>query len=217
MNRLFLHAKCWLVIVLLCGVSSVWSQEDDFRTWTKMKVNYKIDSRFSVSGDVELRTKDDLDRVDRWGLTVGGTYRACSFLSLGVGYETHLRNVGHTDWKFRHRYHATATFRYRYQWLKLSLRERFQQTIYKGDTESRLRSRLKLAYAPRKAMLSPYFSVELYQSLDDASFWRAARMRYRPGVEIAWSKRWSTDVFYCYQHESAKNLHIAGIEVGYSF
>ena len=204
--------------MLLFGiVSSVYAQDDDFTTWTKFKVNHKIDSRFSVSGDVELRTKDDMNKWDRWGLTVGGDYRAYSFLKLGVAYETHLCDLGDSGWKFRHRYHLSATASFRYQWLKVSLRERFQQTFDSGDVETRLRSRLKLSYAPTKGIVSPYFSVELYQSLDDAPFWRAARMRYRPGIELNLAKRWSLDAFYCYQYESSKGKHIAGIEVGYSF
>lgn len=204
--------------MLLFGiVSSVYAQDDDFTTWTKFKVNHKIGSRFSVSGDVELRTKDDMNKWDRWGLAVGGDYRAYPFLKLGVAYETHLRDLGDSGWKFRHRYHLSATASFRYQWLKVSLRERFQQTFDSGDVETRLRSRLKLSYAPTKGIVSPYFSVELYQSLDDAPFWRAARMRYRPGVELNLAKRWSLDVFYCYQYEPSKGKHIAGIEVGYSF
>ena len=217
MSRIILNTKIWL-FVLLFGMSfPAWAQSDDFNTWTKFKVNYKIDSRFSVSGDLELRMKDDVSRLDRWGLTVGGSYRPCSFLNLGVGYETHLRNLGDSDWKLRHRYHISATANFRYQWLKVSLRERFQQTFDRGDSETRLRSRLKLSYAPTKGIVSPYFSVEIYQSLDDTSFWRADRMRYRPGIEIALAKRWSLDAFYCYQYASSQGRHIVGIEVGYSF
>lgn len=217
MSRILLNTKIWLLMLLLGVVSSVYAQDDDFTTWTKFKISHKIDSRFSVSGDVELRTKDDMNKWDRWGLTVGGDYRAYSFLKLGVAYETHLRDLGDSGWKFRHRYHLSATASFRYQWLKVSLRERFQQTFDSGDVETRLRSRLKLSYAPTKGIVSPYFSVELYQSLDDAPFWRAARMRYRPGVELNLAKRWSLDVFYCYQYEPSKGKHIAGIEVGYSF
>ncbi len=217
MSRIILNTKIWL-FVLLFGMSfPAWAQSDDFTTWTKFKVNHKIDSRFSVSGDLELRMKDDVSRLDRWGLTVGGSYHPCSFLNLGVGYETHLRNLGDSEWKFRHRYHISATATFRYQWLKVSLRERFQQTYDRGDSETRLRSRLKLSYAPTKGIVSPYFSVEIYQSLDDTSFWRADRMRYRPGVEIALAKRWSLDAFYCYQYASSQGRHIVGIEVGYSF
>ena len=89
MSRILLNTKTWLLFVLLLGISlSAWAQSDDFNTWTKFKVNHKIDSRFSVSGDLELRMKDDVSKLDRWGLTVGGSYRPYSFLNLGVGYET---------------------------------------------------------------------------------------------------------------------------------
>ena len=142
MSRILLNTKIWLLMLLLGVVSSVYAQDDDFTTWTKFKISHKIDSRFSVSGDVELRTKDDMNKWDRWGLTVGGDYRAYSFLKLGVAYETHLRDLGNSGWKFRHRYHLSATASFRYQWLKVSLRERFQQTFDSGDAETRLRSRL---------------------------------------------------------------------------
>ena len=122
MSRILLNTKTWLLFALLLGISfSAWAQSDDFNTWTKFKVNHKIDSRFSVSGDLELRMKDDVSKLDRWGLTVGGSYRPYSFLNLGVGYETHLRNLGDSDWKFRHRHHITATASFRYQWLKVCL------------------------------------------------------------------------------------------------
>ena len=48
MSRIILNTKIWL-FVLLFGMSfPAWAQSDDFNTWTKFKVNHKIDSRFSV-------------------------------------------------------------------------------------------------------------------------------------------------------------------------
>ena len=83
MSRILLNTKTWLLFALLLGISfSAWAQSDDFNTWTKFKVNHKIDSRFSVSGDLELRMKDDVSKLDRWGLTVGGSYRPYSFLAM---------------------------------------------------------------------------------------------------------------------------------------
>lgn len=217
MRKLLFNTKIRLLILLLGIASCVWAQDNDFTTWTKFKVNHKIDSRFAVSGELEMRTEDDMSAIDRWGVALGGDYRAFSFLKFELGYETHYRNLGESGWKFRHRYRIGATASFRYQWLKVSLREKFQQTFDRGESEARLRSRLKLGYAPAKGIVSPYISVELYQSLDDASFWRADRMRYRPGVEIDLAKRWSLDAFYCYQYESPNGKHIAGIEVAYSF
>lgn len=209
--------KCFFLVWMLFASVIVCAQSDDFTTWTNFKISHKIDSRFAVSGNLEMRTEDDVKAIDRWGLSMGGEYSALSFLKLELGYETHYRNLGGEGWKFRHRYRLGATASFRYQWLKVSLRERFQQTFDRGDSETRLRSRLKLSCAPAKSIVSPYFSIEIYQSLDDASFWRAARMRYRPGVEFDLAKRWKLDAFYCYQYESSVGKNIVGIEVGYSF
>lgn len=213
-----IHFKRVLFLVCLFSISALgYAQDEDFTTWTNFKVGYKINSKFAISGNLEMRTEDDVQAIDRWGLSLGGEYNALSFLKLELGYETHYRNLGGEGWKFRHRYRLGATASYRYQWLKVSLRERFQQTFDRGEAEARLRSRLKLSCAPEKSIVAPYFSVEIYQSLDDAPFWRVARMRYRPGVEIDLAKKWSLDAFYCYQYEKSTGKHIAGIEVGYSF
>lgn len=217
MNKISLNTRIGQLILLLIMASSAFAQDPDFTTWTNFKVGHKIDSRFAVSANLEMRTEDDVQAIDRWGLSLGGEYNALSFLKFELGYEAHYRNLGGEGWKFRHRYRLGATASVRYQWLKVSLRERFQQTFDRGESEARLRSRLKLSCAPSKSIVSPYFSVEIYQSLDDASFWRAARMRYRPGLEFKLAKNWSLDAFYCYQYEKSTGKHIAGIEVGYSF
>ena len=70
---------------------------------------------------------------------------------------------------------------------------------------------------PKKELFHLISLLKFYQSLDDAPFWRTARLRYRPGIEIDLTKRWSLDAFYCYQYESSRGKHIAGVEVGYSF
>lgn len=217
MSKILLTIYLLLFLFFIGSTPSVYAQSDDFAVWTKMKVNHKLDSRFSISGDLELRTEDHTRAMDRLGLVVGGHYRASSFLNLHLGYETHYRNLGGSEWKFRYRYHLGATANFRIHQLKISLRERIQQTFDRGDSEIRLRSRLKLSYVPTQKMLNPYFSVEIYQSLDEAPFGQVARMRYRPGIDVKLDKCWALDTFYCYQYSSGKKLHIAGIEVAYSY
>ena len=119
--------------------------------------------------------------------------------------------------EIRHRYRVGATGSVKWQHFNFSLRERFQQTFSNGNVESRLRSRLKAGYSPQRGIVSPYFSIELYQAIGDAAFWDVARMRYRPGVEIDITDRWSLDVFYCYQYEPDKKKHIAGVECSFTF
>ena len=101
MSRIFAITKILLFVLLAGMTSTVFAQSDDFTTWTKFKVNYKIDPRFSLLSNLEFRTKDDVSRMDRLGLAIGGEYRAYSFLKLEAGYETHFGNweirIGNSD------------------------------------------------------------------------------------------------------------------------
>lgn len=207
-----------LFILLLHGTGfTLQAQSDDFTTWTTMKVSHKLTPDFSIAGKVELRTKDSMKTMDRWGASLSGSYQLFPFLKAEGGYELHHRNRGAEGWKYRHRYNLGVTGSVKWQRMKFSLRERFQQTFSDGNAENRLRSRLKVGYEPKKGILSPYFSAELYQAIGGAAFFDVARMRYRPGVEIEISDKWSLDVFYCYQYEPDKSKHIVGIECSFAF
>ena len=61
MSSKFIIIRVLLFVLLVVGTTSAMiAQDNDFATWTKFKVNHKIDSRFAVSGDLELRTEDDM-------------------------------------------------------------------------------------------------------------------------------------------------------------
>ncbi len=75
MSRIFAITKILLFVLLAGMTSTVFAQSDDFTTWTKFKVNYKIDPRFSLLSNLEFRTKDDVSRMDRLGLAIGGEYQ----------------------------------------------------------------------------------------------------------------------------------------------
>lgn len=208
-----------LLLVVWMGLSqfSLHAQEEDFATWANVGFEYKVKPAFAVSGGLEWRTKDDLGMTDRWGLKLGGAYKALPFLEIGAGYELHYRNRGTDGWKFRHRYRVDGTLSTRVQRWKLSLRERFQHTFDGHSDEFRLRSRMKLAYVIPKCILEPYASVEMYNGLNRGEHFDVQRMRYRGGVGLPLSRHWEADVFYCRQWEQDKRINIVGVECSYSF
>lgn len=209
--------KRYCLVVLLTCCATLIAHADDFTTQTTMKVGHKLTPDFTMAGKIELRTKDSMKSIDRWGVSLSGEYNLSSLLKVDAGYELHHRNRGADGWKFRHRYYLGGTGTMKWQQFKFSLRERFQQTFSNGDAANRLRSRLKITYEPTRGIVSPYYSTELYQPLGDAAFWSVARLRYRPGVEIEVSNRWMLDVFYCYQYEPDKKKHIVGVECSFIF
>ena len=140
-------------------------------------------------------------------------------------------------WGIRHRVHASLTGTYKFQNnLRLSLRERWQYTyrpektvtrwdfdnscwedkVRVGKGKNQLRSRLQLEYDKKKALLTPYASVELYNS------WAVEKIRYTIGTDINVTKSHAFNVFYRFQNmknveenEYDPDMHYIG--VGYKF
>ena len=140
-------------------------------------------------------------------------------------------------WDIKHRVYASLTGTYKFQNnLRLSLRERWQYTyrpektvtrwdfdnswwedkVRLGKGKNQLRSRLQLEYDKKKALLTPYASVELYNS------WAIEKIRYTVGTDINVTKSHTFNVFYRFQNmknveadEYDPNMHYLG--VGYKF
>ncbi len=217
MNKNFLVKALGLLFIGLTSLMAR-AQDADYTTWLKMGVEYEVNPRLSISGGWEWRTKNDLHATDRMGWDVAAKYELLPFLKLGGGYEIHYRNRGEEGWKFRHRYHADGTLSTRWMRLKIALRERFQHTWDREETELRLRSRLKLAYDIRHCKIEPYASVEMYNGLQSGEKFDIVRMRYRSGLTLPlFSDRWEADVFYCRQWEHDGKKNIFGIDCVYKF
>lgn len=140
-------------------------------------------------------------------------------------------------WGIRHRLHASVTGTYKFaNNLRVSLRERWQYTyrpektvtrwdfdnswwedkVRKGKGKNQLRSRLQLEYDKKRALLTPYASVELYNS------WAVEKIRYTIGTDLNLSKQHVFNVFYRYQNmknvddgDYDPDMHYIG--VGYKF
>lgn len=206
-----------MTTILLVALPFLQAQDKDFTTWTSAGFKYKVQQDLVLSGKLEWRTKDNLDKTDRWGVDIGGKYALFPFLNLGAGYEVHYRNRGEAGWKFRHRYHLDGTFSTRLLGFKLSLRERFQHTMKEGQDNFHLRSRLQLGYDIPKWNIAPYVSAEMYNDLSRGEHFDVSRMRYRGGVVLPLSSRWEADVFYCRQWEKEIIKNIVGVACTYSF
>lgn len=191
------------------------AQDSDFSIWSKMGAKHKVTKDFTLSGNIEFRTKEQLKEIDRWAAVINGSYRLLPALKLDGGYELHYRYRNEKGWKIRQRYNVGVTGEVQCFQLKLSLRERYQHTWDQEKTDFHLRSQLKMAYVPHKGNISPYASIELYNKLNDE--FDLSRTRYRAGAEWEFSSEWEMELYYLYQSESDRKKHILGIECTYSF
>ena len=117
-------------------------------------------------------------------------------------------------WGIKHRVYASLTGSYKFSNnIKLSLRERWQYTYRPEKTVQRwdyddeewedkvrsatgknqLRSRFEIAYDKKHALLTPYASMELYNS------WGIEKIRYNIGTDIRLGKQHSLSVYYRFQ------------------
>ena len=87
-----------------------------------------------------------------------------------------------------------------------------------GAAENVLRSRLAVEYNIRKCPLTPFGSVELYNS------WNVEKIRYSVGADYNLSKHQNVKVYYLFQDRKNHSLddetidqHVIGVSYGYSF
>ena len=118
-------------------------------------------------------------------------------------------------WGIRHRVYASVAGTYKFSNnLRISLRERWQYTYRPEKTVARwdfdnsywedkartgkgknqLRSRLQIEYDKKKALLTPYASVEFYNSM------AIEKIRYTAGTDINVKKNHTFNIFYRYQN-----------------
>ena len=137
----------------------IWAlaQSDDFGTILSVEAEHKVNKKFSVSIEAEMRTRDDVKTMDRWSAGVGVSYKLTSWLKASAGYTFLYDNnekysyydendvevtkgiidVGMLKrsakyWGGRHRFQFSLTGSYKIGRVELSLRERAQYT-YKPE------------------------------------------------------------------------------------
>ena len=142
-----------LFIVVMALPVLGYAQGDDFGTILSVEGDKKINKKFSVGIEAEMRTRDDVQTVDRWSGGVSASYKFLPWLKASAGYtllyENNERisyyeegdgkvkkgvvNVGDPKkcgqyWGMRHRFQVSLTGSYKFGGLELSLRERWQYT-----------------------------------------------------------------------------------------
>lgn len=142
----------------------------------------------------------------------------------------------------KHRLHASLTASHKFAGnVKLSLREGWQYTyrpsksterykmniaeqtqtldtdyVRSAKAKNQLRSRLQVEYDRKRALLTPYASVELYNS------WAVEKVRYTVGTDVRLGKQHGLEVYYRFQDmhnvdvdDYDPDMHFVGL--GYKF
>ena len=226
------------------------------------ELSKKIDRRWSLDVEADLRTRNDFKTMDRWGLGLGVDYKFSKWLKADAGYslldynmrekaEHYTSEKGNAKihwrpsyWGVKHRFHVSLTGSHKLSnGLKFSLRERWQYTyrpekavtrwtfredvsnqdmrldddyVRTGKGKNQLRSRLEVEWDKKRALLTPYASMELYNS------WAIEKIRYTVGTDIRLNKKNTLSVYYRFQNmknvddeDYDPDMHFIGL--GYKF
>ena len=142
-------------------------------------------------------------------------------------------------WGVKHRFYASLAGSYKFSNnIKLELRERWQYTyrpektverwdfddeawedkVRAGSGKNQLRSRFEISYDRKRALLTPFTSIELYNS------WGIEKIRYNIGTDLRLSKQHNLSIYYRYQdmrqvddEDYEPDMHYLGVSYKFKF
>lgn len=217
-----------IMLTLAAASTASYAQESDAGLIVSAGASHKINKKFTVEGEVEMRTRNDFKTFDRWSLSLDGTYKAASWLKLNAGYsllinnyheKTRLHDDGELNtwqpsyWNAAHRAFASATATAKIGRFDLSLRERWQFTYRPSTTQQRydfddMQWEDKKIDSKSKNVLRsrlkvdydiPKCKVDPYASVEFYNDMSLDKTRYAIGVEWKIKQNHSIDLYYRYQ------------------
>ena len=136
----------------LCNANAQ-NSENEFGIWATVEASKNINKKFKVVGDVEFRTTDFVNDIERRTVGVKVEYKILKWLKANVGYSfmyTHKPeevkmkyddivtdiegnnfvnyNIDHDYWVVRDRFYATISGEHKIGRFEIGLRERLQYT-----------------------------------------------------------------------------------------
>jgi len=223
-----------MAMVALLMPLTAWAQSDDdsgddFGVWTTIEAEKKINKKFSLEAEGELRTRDNVSELDRWSLGVSASYKLLPWLKASAGYvliDDHkddkytYHDNGNVNkwtpdyWRLRHRFHVSLTGTAKVGDFKFSLRERWQYTyrpekvVQRWDEDDEEWSD-KTVSSKAKNVLRSRLQVsydqkgnpwEPYANVELSNAWNVEKARFTIGTEYKINKHHALNAFYRYQH-----------------
>lgn len=224
------------VCLLVLAHQSVYSQRtDDFGIWTTIEAEKSFGKKWNLIGEVEFRSKENLEEVSRWGVKIGGEYKIIKDLKAGAAYQLlYFYDSEYADFQPRHRLIGYLQGKQKWGRVTFTLRERFQGTFkddsdrikasgktdtYKMDPEWTWRNRLKVAYDIPKCKFTPSVSLETFYQLNNPDGNELEALRYTLSVAYKLDKKSTFSLSGIYDHEMNVNDPVDRyvVELGYAY
>lgn len=221
--------KTAFVMLLALFPLMTFAQGDDFELWTSVGVSKKINERWNIGAEVEMRTRNDSKTLDRWDGGIEAEYKLSKIFELSAGYvflyDNNKEKISyHSDgsynnwrphyWATRHRVNFAVTAGKDFGRFSVSLREMWQYTYRPEKTNDRydfdneywenttVNGKGKNVLRSRLEIdyNIKHCKVNPYVSAEIYNGWSLEKSRYTLGADWKFDKRNSVGMFYRYQN-----------------
>lgn len=204
------------------------AQGSDFGIWTSLGATKKLDKKWTVGLEAELRNRNDSKTISRWTGEVSASYKIQPWLKASAAYKLIDDNnrekiTYHTDgsennwrpsyWGLKHRVSLSLTGSVDLGGWSLSLRERWQYTYrpekvtsrYDFDNEWWEKTTVKgkgknvLRSRLQVEYNIPKCKIDPFAHVELFNAWNIQKVRYTLGADWKLQKRHVVTAFYRYQ------------------
>lgn len=175
-----------LLTLLLCAMhtrsfAGALDTEVDYRSQIAYELNWKLAKGLKFSLEPEIRF-DRSFAIDSYQFGAGLRYKTLKYLYLGAGYRMIIIPTSSYESTTNNKFEFSATLKERFGRFTPSARVLYSNYADDEiDDKKFWRYRAKVEYDIRKCPLTPFFSMEAYQSMEENLLYK---MRYSTGVDF---------------------------------
>lgn len=200
----------WLLVVaLMLAPITMMAQTSDFGLRFGAELSKKITKKLEIQVEEEVRFNNQASAFNKSMATLGGSYELNKTFKAGLCYTwIYLNNQNDGYYESRNRFGAWVQASKKVNRLKISLREKFQNTYrsealgnYLYNPKMYLRSKLEIDYNIKKFPLDPYLSIEMQNQLNNPFGNVTDKWRFTAGTVYKISGKMDIDFYLRYEKE----------------
>ena len=203
------------LLLLICTLSA-YSQQNDFQSWSSIKISKKIYKRtnLAVKEGIRFRENSSLISKNYTDIKISHRIKKTDF-EVSVGYR--FSNDFDLDFisENKYRYYSDFSSKYKYKRFKISFRDRVQYQGNSSGFSTLFRQKLDVSYNVRKTPFEPFLQFEFFINMDE----EFEKLRYTIGFSQPIFKDLNADLFYRIQQtfntDNPENVFILGALLSY--
>lgn len=199
----------------------------DFESWISAGVRLKINKKWAVKVEEELRLMKNSTQIDQYFTSLTGKYKPFKFLEFGLGFRFSQQQEESNIYTPKYRIHLETAYKHKIKRFSFKYRLRYQFTNEIGTTQEegdylkhRLRLQAGVQYNIKKIPLEPQFTVELFNQMEKYTLAKFDRLRFVASLAYDFKTFGKLELFYSLEQELftsyPKTIGIVGLGYVYT-